>query len=105
MGYVSAAAGVDNIGGVATLRGLEGIFQNIIGSLLFVAGIILFIMLIFGGVRFITSGGDPKGLESAKKTITYAVIGVILVAMGYLIIVFVSALTGNPNILDFRIRL
>ena len=91
--------------GVATLAGLEGVFANIISSLLFVAGIILFIMLLSGGIKFITSGGDPKGLESAKKTLTYALVGIVLVAMGYLVLVLISTLTGNPNILEFRVRL
>lgn len=97
------AAGVENVDGIATLRGLEGIFQNIINALLAVAGILLFIMLITGGVKFITSGGDPKSLESAKKTLTYALIGVVLVAMGYLVLVLISDITGNQNLLNFSI--
>lgn len=95
---------LDNGSRIATLQGLEGIFQNIIGSLLFIAGIILFITLIMGGIKFITSGGDPKGLESAKKTLTYALVGIVLVTAGYLVLVFIRDFTGNQNVLNFRIR-
>jgi hypothetical protein len=104
MGYLFAA-GIQNEGGVATLEGLEGAFESIIGVLFSVAGIILFIMLIVGGVNFMTSGGDPKGLEAAKKTLTYALVGMLLVALGYLVLVFVSDFTGNTNILNFDIRI
>ena len=104
MGYVSAA-GIANDQGVAYLHGIEGVFDNIISALLAVAGIILFITLILGGIKFITSGGDPKGLEEAKKTLTYAIIGIVLVAMGYLVLVLISDFTGNSNILNVDISI
>lgn len=106
MSYIHAQtpAGVANDDGVAYLHGLEGVFQNIISSLLFVAGIVLFIMLVMGGIKFITSGGDPKGLDSAKKTLTYAIGGIVLVALAYLVLVLIQTITGNPNILNFNIR-
>ena len=53
---------------VATVGGFEGLFENAIAALLGLAGIALFIMLLVGGFKFITSGGDPKSLESAKNT-------------------------------------
>ena len=96
-------AGIDNDGGVATISGLEGLFQNVIGSLLFVAGIILFIMLVMGAFKFITSRGDPKRLDSARKTLTYAIVGIILVASSYLILVLIRDFTGNVNILNFTV--
>lgn len=103
MSYVSAA-NIANVDGVATLPGLEGIFENTISALLAVAGILVFIMLVMGGIKFITSGGDPKNIESAKKTLTYALLGVVLTAMGYLILVLISDFTGNRDILNFRIN-
>jgi hypothetical protein len=102
MSHVLAAANVENVDGVATLRGLEGIFKNIISSLLFIAGIALFIMLVVGGIKFITSGGDPKGLEAAKKTLTYAIGGIVLVAISYLIIFFIEHFTG-ATVTEFAI--
>ena len=99
------AAGIANDQGVAYLHGIEGVFDNLISALLAVAGIILFITLILGGIKFITSGGDPKGLEEAKKTLTYAIIGIVLVAMGYLVLVLISDFTGNSNILNVDISI
>jgi hypothetical protein len=103
MGYVYAQAGIANDNGVAYLHGLEGVFENVINSLLFVGGIALFLMLLAGGFKFITSGGNPKSLESARNTITYALIGIVLVAAAYLVLVLISSITGNTNILNFDI--
>ena len=49
-----------------------------------------------GGFQFITSGGDPKGVEQAKNTLTYAIGGVVLIAAGYLIIQIIQVFTGVP---------
>jgi len=98
MDYIYASAG-----DVAELQDLEGIFQNIISSLLALAGIALFITLLLGGFKFISSGGNPKNLESAKQTLTWAIIGIILVALSYMILFLISEITGNKNILNFRI--
>lgn len=105
MSHVYAQAEIATSGNIATLEGLEGIFQNIISSLLFVAGIALFLMLLSGGIKFITSGGDPKKLESARSTLTFAIIGIILVAASYLVLVLIGTITGNTDILNFRIRI
>ena len=88
------AADIDNIDGVATLQGFEGIFENVVNVALGLGGVILFIMLIVGGFKFITAGGDPKTLEGAKKTLTYAIAGIVLVALSFLILRFISTFTG-----------
>lgn len=87
---------------VPTLKGLEAIFNNIVGVVLAFAGIVLFIMLISGGFKYITAGGDPKGVEEAKKTLTYAIGGMVLLAAAFLILRFFEQLTG-ANVTQFRI--
>jgi hypothetical protein len=81
-------------GGPAELSGLEAIFGNLVSSLLALAGIVLFIFIVFGGIKYITSGGDPKAVDAAKKTITYAIGGVALIAVSYLILVLLGTITG-----------
>ena len=100
-----AQAGVTNVNGVATLQGLEGIFQNTLAVLLGLGGILLFILLLWGGIQYITAGGDPKSLEQAKRTLTYAIGGIVLLALAYLFLVFIRVFTNQPNILNFRIAL
>ena len=99
-----AATGIVNKKGVATLEGLEGIFANIVSVLLGLAGIALFIMLLIGGFRLITSGGDPKQAELAKRTLTYAIGGMVLVALAYLIILFIQNFTGI-DVTNFRVKI
>ena len=99
---VLAQVGIENEGGVATLRGLEGVFANLISVALGLAGIVLFLMLIVGGFRYITSGGDPKAAEGARNTLTYAILGFVLVASAYLILRFIGTFTG-ADIGNFRV--
>lgn len=91
---VFAATPITEEKGAATLRGLEDLFGNIVSVVLGLAGIALFIMLIAGGFKYITSGGDPKSTESAKKTLTAAIGGVVLVALAYLILRLIGEFTG-----------
>jgi len=89
-------------GDVAQLRDLEGVFGNVVSVVLGLAGIVLFIMLILGGFSYITSGGDPKKVESARNTLTYAIGGMIFIALAYLLLKFIEVFTGVP-ITEFKI--
>lgn len=80
--------------GIATFAGFEGIFQNIIQVATALAGIVFFIMLIIGGFNYLTAGSDPQKAEAAKKTITYAIGGLILLILAFLILRFIQEFTG-----------
>lgn len=54
-----------------------------------VVGIISVVMIIFGGIKYITSGGDAGAVSSAKNTIIYACIGLVVVALAEVIVQFV----------------
>jgi hypothetical protein len=54
-----------------------------------VVGIISVIMIIYGGFKYISSGGDSGNVQSAKNTIIYAIIGLVVVAMAQFIVQFV----------------
>ena len=88
---------------VPTLQDLEIVFGDIVRMILGFAGITLFIMLLVGGFKYITAGGDPKGVEGAKKTLTYAIGGIIVIALSYLILVLISTITGATGILNFQV--
>src|SRR3989338_5618952 len=78
----------------AQLSGIVQIIENIIKLLAPAAGIAFFVMLLFGGYQFLTSGGDPKAVGAARGTLTYAVIGIILVVSAWLILQLVGNITG-----------
>ena len=73
----------------AELIGPEGIFNQITSVALGVIGAVSVIMLIWGGLRYIISGGDSKKITDAKNTILYAIIGLIIAVLSYAIINFV----------------
>jgi len=79
---------------VAKIQGLECIVKTILNFAVRLAGIALFIMLLVGGFKYLTSGGDPKATESAQKTLTYAILGLALLLGGWIILLFVKEFTG-----------
>ena len=78
----------------AELSQLEDVFESVVTSLLALGGIVLFLMLLSGGFKYLTSGGDPKAVEGAKNTLTYAIGGLVLLAFSYLILVIIGTFTG-----------
>ena len=73
----------------ANLFGDGGIFRTITNVLLFLIGAVAVIMLIIGGIRYTISGGDSTAVTSAKNTILYAVVGIVVALLAYAIVNFV----------------
>ena len=70
-------------------QGLNNVITDIVNIFSVVVGIVSVIMIIYGGFRYITSGGDSGNVSSAKNTIIYAVIGLVVVALAQFIVQFV----------------
>jgi hypothetical protein len=68
---------------------LSGSVTQIINLMLFLIGAIAVIVIIIGGIRYTTSSGDQGAVQSAKNTIMYAVIGLIVAILAYAIVNFV----------------
>lgn len=64
----------------------DGIFTTIVNVLLFVIGAVSVIMLIIGGIRYTISNGDSKQVETAKNTIMYALIGLVIAFLAFAIV-------------------
>jgi len=60
------------------------------------AGIALFLYLLWGGLQFLTSGGEPKAVEGAKKKITNALIGFAIIFAAFFIIKAIEEILGIP---------
>ena len=70
--------------GDATLFGGDNsIFKTVANLMIFVVGIIAVIMLIIGGIRYALSGGDQSAVTSAKNTILYAIIGLVIAFLAF----------------------
>lgn len=81
-----SAKGIDQ---ATDLFGQSGIFQTITNVLLFAVGAISVIMLIIGGIRYVVSGGDSTAVQSAKNTILYAIVGIVICLLAYAVVSFV----------------
>jgi hypothetical protein len=83
-----SATGVDETGVSSAAHKIVNLFSVIVG-------IIAIIMIIYGGFRYITSGGDSGRVGNAKNTLIYAVIGLVIVALAQIIVRFVLNQSSN----------
>ncbi|HKR82322.1 MAG TPA: pilin [Candidatus Saccharimonadales bacterium] len=75
---------------------VQGVVTTIVNYVSIIVGIIAVIMLIFGGLKYITSGGDSGKAASARTAIISAIIGLVIVALAQIIVQFVLS-KANPN--------
>lgn len=68
---------------------VKGMTQKLINGLLSVLGAIAVIVIVIGGIRYVTSDGDPGKIKSAKDVILYAVVGLIIAILSYAIVNFI----------------
>ena len=83
----------------AKLSDLETVFESVVTSLLALGGIVLFLMLLSGGFKYLTSGGDDKAVAGAKATLTYAIGGLVMLAGSFIILKIIGTFTGTDLIL------
>jgi hypothetical protein len=70
------------------------VIGNVITLLAPFALIAFFAMLIYGGFQLMMSGGDPKAAGAARNTLTYAILGIILVVVVWLLLLLIENITG-----------
>lgn len=86
IGSTCANSSVTNLQAEESFSRLIKTIVNIFST---VVGVVAVIMILIGGLRYITSGGDSSSVSSAKNTILYVVVGLVVVAMSQLIVRFV----------------
>ena len=69
--------------------GLSNILKNATNIVLFIAGALAVIMIIYGSIRFMTAHGNEKQVESARLIVTYSVIGLIIAILAYALVTFI----------------
>lgn len=87
--------------GVATLNCIPIIFGNIVNWALILSGATALFLIIYSGIRYIRSGGDQEKLKGARETLTYAIIGLVIVFLSFAIINLISFVTNVPCIKTF----
>lgn len=83
----------DGIGAATTsemegrkIDGDSGLVKSVVNILLWVIGILSIIMIIFSGIRYVTSSGDASKTKAAQNTLIYSVVGLIVAIMAWAIV-------------------
>lgn len=74
---------------------LISVLGRIVDLVLMWGGIIAFFYALWGGFKYLTSGGDNKGADEGKKTLTNAIIGIIIIAISYVVVNYLTATLRN----------
>lgn len=86
--------------GVATIDCVFPLMANLIYWLLVFSGTVSLIIIIISGLRFIVSGGESKSVETAKKTMTFAVLGLLLIFLSFFILNIIAYVTNVACLKD-----
>lgn len=70
------------------LFGAGSIWMNLINTLIFIIGAVAVLMIVIGGLKYVMSGGDQAAVNSAKNTILYSVIGLVVAILANAIVNF-----------------
>lgn len=68
---------------------IDNLIEDVVNIFSLIVGVVAVIMIIIGGFQYITSAGDSNKVSTAKNTILYAIIGLIIVALAQIIVRFV----------------
>lgn len=110
---VVALAAVDNagfgsgLGDAATRSGGAGltvdksfgdIIASAIGWLMGILATVSVLMFVVAGIMYVTAGGDEETIVKAKKFITYAITGIVIALIGFLIVQVIGSVAGDAGV-------
>jgi len=85
------------IDGIARLDCIPSLINAVVRGFLIFAGAVSLFLILWGGIRLVTSGGDAKQVEGARKIITSAIIGLVVVLSSFAIVYFIAYLTKSDD--------
>ena len=75
--------------GTSTPTNANVVIKNVTNIMFFIIGAVSVIMLIYGGIRYTTSGGNTNSVTAAKNTVIYSIVGLVISILAYAIVNFV----------------
>lgn len=84
-------------GGDAEPQDINVTIKSVLNIFSVIIGVLAVIMIMVGGFKFITGFGDPNNIKSARETILYALIGLVVVALAQVIVRFVLSNTTRAG--------
>ena len=84
--------------GIPVVEANNSTLQNILGYVFVLAGAVSVLMVVIGGIRYIISIGDPQRISSAKNTILYALVGLVISLLAFVLVKFIfDAISDAPT--------
>jgi len=91
--FIANAATLENPAG-ANFNSLASIVNAFVTPVLTIAGLVLFLLIVVSGFKFMTAGDDPKAKGSAKAQLTSAVIGFVIIFSAYWVVEIIASILG-----------
>jgi len=86
---------------VVTMSCIMPLFANAVYWLFIMSGVVAVFFIVYGGIKYLTSSGEAKAVESARKVITWAIIGLVVILSSFMIVNIIADLTGVSCITEF----
>jgi len=75
---------------------IGGLISVLLDWVFMIAGVLVFLFLLWGGIQYIFSQGNPKEVQNAQRRMTYAIIGLAVLILAFLVLQAIEAWTGIP---------
>jgi len=82
--------------------GLADLLDVVLTAVTYGAGLLLFVLLIYGGFSYMIAGGDEKAVTKAKAIMTNAGIGLVIVVCAWFVVAILQTVLGFTGILQLR---
>lgn len=89
-GLTNVQSGVTTTETAAGGLSMQTVISTVISTMLFVVGLLAVVMLIYGGIRYVTSHGDKAQVTAAKETIMYAVVGLVVAIAAFAVVQWIT---------------
>lgn len=88
----------------AGLTQIEDMVGRVISLVVALAFVVLVVMLVWAGIRYLTSGGNAKAVQSASMTLTWALLGMLFLVIAWLLLQLIASFTGIDALKVFDIK-
>jgi len=87
---VGISGGLNIFGNIFGAPNIGEVVLNVVKFILGITGAAALLAIIIGGLRYVMSGGNEERIEGAKKTLTYAIIGFVVIILAYTILTLID---------------
>ncbi|MBI2338249.1 hypothetical protein HYU95_03645 [Candidatus Daviesbacteria bacterium] len=78
----------------AGLDQIQQMVGNVISVIVYLGFIAMLVFVLWAGIKYLTSGGEPKAIQAAHYTLTWAILGLFFMVIAWLILQLIAGFTG-----------